>query len=124
MGGYAFAGKVLEEFQRNPGQNVTLGQLRKILKFRDNDEDNARIRNAVSGLKNRNGLPIETVMRGAMWRLTTDATAADTETSGSSTFDDEPSVITVESHFTLVGKTKTGIMLRDAEGNLWSAKRM
>lgn len=124
MGATNFANQVYAILEENQGKNVSLEMLRKGLGFDKSDTDKRRIQNAISGLSKRSGVGIDTIVRGAVWRLPADATSANSETSADFKDEPEPEIQESPSLFERVGNTKSGIMLRDDNGDLWLAKRM
>lgn len=119
MGGSMFSDKIAEVLEQNRGKDVSLTTIRKNLGFSATARDDHRIRNAVSGLRTRSGMPIETILRGSVWRLTVDATSVDSEISAAvQDASTEPKI------FEKMGNTKSGIILRDENGDMWTAKRM
>lgn len=101
MGGSPTAPKVLEVFlAAKPGRLVTLAEL-----VAETGLTADQVQGAVVNLRNREGIPIEIVHRGQIWKY-------------------DPTVLTGKRMFEEIGPAKVGVIVQDEDGKLYRLEEL
>lgn len=127
MGGRYISPLIIKTLEENEGRRVTLGQLTQALGFEDNPKDNGRIRTAISNLKMKNGMPIHTVVQGQVWMYgeeITEDVRPPIDRARSRRKDPNAQAFDGSSTMSIIGRTETGVLLKDSDGVIWQAKKL